>query len=65
VIGGQVEARQVIDAILVMYLMENFAPRRCASDAAFGYQLVQRVGALASTMMGVYYDSEVSVMRSM
>ena len=57
-IGQQVGAGEIVKTALAMYLMQDAAPRRFASDDGFLFQLVRRVRGLADMNFGSWYDPE-------
>jgi hypothetical protein len=55
-LADHVEAREVIETALAMYLLESYDPRQFRSDAAFRTQLVRRLRGLTEANAGVWYD---------
>lgn len=51
-----VKPRQAVEVILVMFMLQEFEPRRFKSDDAFRFQLVRRVRALSDLNVGSYYQ---------
>ena len=55
-LADHVEARDVIETALALYLMHEQAPRRFVSDDAFRYQLSRRLRGLADVNAGTWFD---------
>ena len=51
-VGTYVPAKEVVDTVLAMYLLQELDPRRFRSDTAFWTQLVRRVRGLTSLNTG-------------
>ena len=62
-IAASVEAREVIEVALAMYLLAESYPRRFRDDRAFEVQLVRRVRALAPCHSGSYHDHQTQRVR--
>jgi hypothetical protein len=56
-IAEDVKARDVIETVIALYLMQDQEPRRFRSDRAFQAQLVRRVRALTERNIGVYWSA--------
>lgn len=56
-------ARDVIEIVLAMYVMEELEQRRFRSDAGFRFQLVRRVRALADVNAGQRWDHKSDRVR--
>jgi hypothetical protein len=57
-IGKNVQARDVIETALAMYVMQDQEPRRFKSDQAFRTQLVRRVRGLTRLNADAWTDSK-------
>jgi len=55
--------RDVVETVLAMFMMQELEPRRFRTDAAFRFQLVRRVRALADMSAGQYYDHKTNKVR--
>ena len=62
-IAASVEAREVIEVALAMYLLAECHPRRFRDDRGFSVQLVRRVRALAPCHSGSHYDHSTGRVR--
>ncbi|HEV7256201.1 MAG TPA: hypothetical protein VGN82_00345 [Bosea sp. (in: a-proteobacteria)] len=62
-LADHVEAREVVKAVLGMYLMQDQEPRRFRSDAAFRVQLVRRVMRLSEVSADAWPDPRTGRVR--
>jgi hypothetical protein len=51
-LGVHVEAKEVVETVLAIHLMQEYDPNRFRSDAAFDYQMVRRIRGLTRLNSG-------------
>jgi hypothetical protein len=57
-LAEQVEAQEVIQTALAMFIIQDQRPRDFRSDDAFRFQLVRRVRALTDVNVGTWWDDK-------
>ncbi|AOG07193.1 hypothetical protein [Bosea sp. RAC05] len=62
-LADHVKAREVVEAVLGMYLMQDQEPRRFRSDEAFRVQLVRRVMRLSEVSADAWPDPNTGRVR--
>ena len=62
-LAADVEARQIIETICAVYLMQDDQPRRFRSDNAFRAQLCRRVRSLTECNCGFWYNHTTGQMK--
>jgi hypothetical protein len=62
-LDGVVAPRDVVEAVLALYLLQEQEPRRFNSDRAFLFQLARRVRVLSEINAGVYYNHVTGRMK--
>lgn len=63
-IGTSASAKEVIEVVLAMYLLQEENHHRFKSDNAFSAQLVRRVRALAPVNVASYYNNKARKVKS-
>ncbi len=62
-LDGVVAPRDVVEAVLAVFLLQEQEPRRFKSDRAFLFQLARRIRGLSDMNAGVYYDHVTGRMK--
>jgi hypothetical protein len=62
-LDGVVAPRDVVEAVLAVFLLQEQEPRRFKSDRAFLFQLARRVRVLSEMNAGVYYNHVTGRMK--
>jgi len=62
-LAADVEAREVIETICALYLMQDDQPRRFRSDDAFRFQLARRLRSLTECNCGFWHDHRTGQMK--
>lgn len=62
-IADDVDAREVADVALALYLMQDQQPQRFRSDNAFLHQMVRRLRGLTERNVGTWFDEKSGTVK--